>query len=580
MVTLLKMPRILDVDSDNRFWHNVKPISNVTDQVAQTTTPIAPISGSMRGTVSPFGIPGDSIDYLSVNRLVTGTLRAGDYINVNDKAGISAAGITGADVRIWAGDTWANRAIAKFRVTDDGDCTAGSFTVGTDISILDFQFTGTFSATDNDTVAWTSGTLTFSNGETFAIGAGNTGNISALTYIYFDKNVSGVALQTTTAAATANGNNKKLIAAAENNTNTDSDANFQAYGGSGGVVIPGSNIARYTAPRNALTIPFDVNRMPNKFADFEQYANGDNIGPVAFLTATADTAERLFGTKSMKLVNSGTTDEYVYLGASTSDYNIRLEPSTKYLVSMYAKGNAGGEQVEVRIKQDNGAFIGGSPDFTLTTSWARHTIEMTTTAGLTDSGLLRIDSDTAGSTIWIDAIQIEEAGQAANPEPTGWKPGAMSSFYGENIVAETITANEVKAATLTADRLNSDVFDKGWGSGTRTTAASTGTQVITGVGFEPGLIRIKTTGQVAVNGAVVQSDGHSDGSTENFIGTTSTATVGNCDPTWGATVISVVSHTGAGWTGTISAIGSDGFTISWTKSGAGLNVSFEYLCTR
>ena len=575
------MPRILDVDSDNRFWHNVKPITNVTDQVAQTTTPIAPISGSMRGTVSPFGIPGDSIDYLSVNRLVTGTLRTGDYINVNDKAGISAAGVTGADIRIWAGATWANRAIANFRVTDDGDCTAGSFSIGTDISILDFQFTGTFSATDNDTVAWTSGTLTFSNGETFAIGAGNTGNISALTYIYFDKNVSGVALQTTTAAATANGNNKKLIATAENNTNTDSDANFQAYGGSGGVVIPGGNIARYTTPRNSLTIPFDVNRMPNKYADFEQFADGDNVGgSVANGTATASTTEYLFGTKSLKMVASS-TDNRVYLGDSSTDYNVPLKPSTKYLVSLYAKGAVGGERIDVWIKQDDTTFINSSPTTQdVTNDWARYTFTFTTTAGLTNSGVIRLDNDDSGATVYFDAIQTEEAGLASSPEPTAWKPGAMSSFYGENIVAETITANEVKTNTLTADRLNSDVFDKGWGSGTRTIAASTGTQVITGVGFEPGLIRIKTTGQVAVNGAVVQSDGHSDGTTENFIGTTSTGTVGNCDPTWGASVISVVSHSGAGWTGTISAIGSDGFTISWVRSGAGLNVSFKYLCTR
>ena len=58
---------------------------------------------------------------------------------------------------------------------------------GSDLQIQGWQFNGAFSATDADTVAWGAGTLTMGDGQTFAIGASNTGNMAAITYIYFAK---------------------------------------------------------------------------------------------------------------------------------------------------------------------------------------------------------------------------------------------------------------------------------------------------------------------------------------------------------------------------------------------------------
>lgn len=114
-----------------------------------------------------------------------------------------------------------------------------SIGVGTDLSIQGWQNDMTFSATDADTVAWTSGTITMRDGTTFSIDAGNTGNISASTYIYFDKNTSETVLQTTTTASDAVGANKILIAFAKNSTQ---EANFQVFGGSGGFIAGTANL--------------------------------------------------------------------------------------------------------------------------------------------------------------------------------------------------------------------------------------------------------------------------------------------------------------------------------------------------
>ncbi len=69
-----------------------------------------------------------------------------------------------------------------------------------------------FSSTDNDTAAWTQGTINFADGVvTETIAAGNTGDISATTYVYYDAGIKG-ALQTTTDPSVAIDDLKTLIA--------------------------------------------------------------------------------------------------------------------------------------------------------------------------------------------------------------------------------------------------------------------------------------------------------------------------------------------------------------------------------
>ena len=104
----------------------------------------------------------------------------------------------------------------------------------TDISILDFTHDLVFSETDADTVAWATGTITMSNGRTFSISSGNTGNMAAKTYVYLDTGTSSTVLQTTTTVATAMGANKKLIAVAQNGTGA---ATWQVNQGIGGLKI-------------------------------------------------------------------------------------------------------------------------------------------------------------------------------------------------------------------------------------------------------------------------------------------------------------------------------------------------------
>jgi len=74
-----------------------------------------------------------------------------------------------------------------------------------------FNTSVVFSATDQDTVAWASGTIKFADGAEFAISGGNTGEMGAATYIYLDPDTSTTVLQTSTTYSDATGDRKKLM---------------------------------------------------------------------------------------------------------------------------------------------------------------------------------------------------------------------------------------------------------------------------------------------------------------------------------------------------------------------------------
>ena len=97
-------------------------------------------------------------------------------------------------------------------------------------SILGWVHNLAFSATDHDTVAWASGAITLSDGTAYAISAGNTGTMSAATYIFLDIGVSATALQISTTATDAVGANRILVAVAQN-VASGKDARFQVFGG-------------------------------------------------------------------------------------------------------------------------------------------------------------------------------------------------------------------------------------------------------------------------------------------------------------------------------------------------------------
>lgn len=240
------------VDIDGNMWLGAAVFNIATNPFAVSN---AGVLRAVSGTIGGFTL---GTTTLSATNL-TLTSGAANTANISVGTGADLAGMNsgnaGTDIAFWAGDTFANRATADFTVTLAGAVTASSMTItggsisgtpisgipnstATDISLLEMSHNLVFSVTDADTIAWAAGTIVMSNGRTFAINAGNTGNMAALTYIYLDTAVSTTVLQTTTTYSTAMGANRRLIGTAQNNTVT---ASFIPYG-PGRPLVDGENI--------------------------------------------------------------------------------------------------------------------------------------------------------------------------------------------------------------------------------------------------------------------------------------------------------------------------------------------------
>lgn len=164
---------------------------------------------------------------------------------------------------------------------------------GSEISIQGWVHTMVFSVTDADTVSWSSGSIKLMDGTTYSISAGNTGNMSAETYVYLDIATSLTVLQVTTTKINAVGTGKILICVAQNGT---AEATFVVFG-SKELNIPGTSIVA-----NSIT--------SNEIYSGYIYAGTINVNQLTAGTITSKTISLA--------ISAGTGD--VYIAAGKTDF--------------------------------------------------------------------------------------------------------------------------------------------------------------------------------------------------------------------------------------------------------------------
>ena len=305
---------------------------------------------------------------------------------------------------------------------------------GSEVAIQGWQNTCVFSATDYNTVAWASGTITLMDGTAYSISGNNTGNISALTYIYLDIGTSTTELQTTTTAANAVGSGKILIATAEDNDDNTSDATFQVFGGAGGLLLTTENLAASTVTANEI--------LANTITTNEI---STNTLTGAEFTATAKITA---GTGNNVGILDGADGTYrIYAGHATA-------ASAPFRVTQAGVLTATSATITGSITATTGA-VGG---------W---TIGATTLTGgnLTlDSGNTKITAGTSNDIIAIDAadatyrLAIGHATYASAPFRVS-KAGAVTATSG-TIGGWTIGATSLSsgAANITLDSSGKKIY--------------------------------------------------------------------------------------------------------------------------
>lgn len=297
----------------------------------------------------------------------------------------------------------------------------------TDIALLEKTHDLVFSVTDADTIAWTSGTVTLSNGRTFSISSGNTGNMVALTYIYIDPAISSTVLQTTTTAATGMGANKILLGVAQNHTVT---ASFIPYG-PGQPLIDGSNIGALSIVAGniaASTITagkISVSQLSAIAADMGTLTTG--VINLSSGTANLHSGQSAYNTGTgFWLEYNGGTPRFS-IGDPTGNYMLwtgtALEVTDSKIINSFTTSESvtAGQTIAIG---DGVGFINSqnstvtTTESTTTTVWISQAF--TTTAGCLSIELVNISFSNSLQTTDIKvSIRADDGGGVSTGKPTG-----------------------------------------------------------------------------------------------------------------------------------------------------------------
>lgn len=173
-------------------------------------------------------------------------------------------------------------------------------------------------------------------------------------------------------------------------------------------------------------------------------------------TASIDTSTAYYGSRCLKIV-SASTDSYVYLGDSANGYGcIPVVAGKTYIVSAWMKASAStSAQLYVvghtAINGTNSAHNGTTA--TIGTSWTRMYLIYTASSSYPYISI-RVDNDTNGTTLWVDAIQVESG--TTTQIPSEFHPAGTTVIDGGRIVAGSVTASQIATKTITANNLAAD----------------------------------------------------------------------------------------------------------------------------
>jgi len=253
------------VDIDGNLWSGAGTFNVTTNPFSVTNAGILRATGAIiSGTITAGAVGGWTITTGYIYSLASGTptaspndglvLASGNegitvYENTEKRVEVGYLGVGVYGIKGYADDG----TTVMFELSDTQKLISGfplqNLGAGSEVAIQDWTYSGAFSVTDLDTVAWAGGTLTLLNGDTYAITGANTGNMAAFNYIFLDIAVSTTLFQVDTSFTAGTG--KILIATAQNGT---SEASWLMMGGAGTHNFDGTNIAASSIIAGKLSV--------------------------------------------------------------------------------------------------------------------------------------------------------------------------------------------------------------------------------------------------------------------------------------------------------------------------------------
>ncbi len=169
-----------------------------------------------------------------------------------------------------------------------------------------------------------------------------------------------------------------------------------------------------------------------------------------------DTSTAYYGTRCLKIVSTG-TDSYVHLGSSTNGYGcIPVIAGKTYIVSVWLKASAKTTaQLYVigHTAKNNSNSQHTGTTATVENVWTRAYLRYTAISTYPYISI-RVDNDTNGTTLWVDAIQVETGTQSQTPSE--FSSAGTTVINGARIVTGSITANSIASSAITTDKLTAN----------------------------------------------------------------------------------------------------------------------------
>jgi len=337
-------------------------------------------------------------------------------------------------------------------VVDESGVHAGAITGGK--SLYGWSSTITFHSEDLDTVRWDAGNIDLADGTSYAILENNTGNMSTLTYIYLDLDISETELQTTSTGADATGLNKILIATAKPSSN---GANFQVFGGEGGVVIGTENLENDLIISSKIVDSAITNTKIANNAISTAKLQVDSVTSSIIADNAVDTAQ---------LALDAVTSDIIEAGAVTStEISDNAITTAKITASAITSGKIATDAITANkieagaittVKISAGAVTANEIG-ALAVTTAKLNAGAVTTAKI-DAGAVTANeiSANAVTTAKIDAGAITTAKISAGAITSN--EIASNTITAGDIASNTITANEITSNTITASELTTGAF--------------------------------------------------------------------------------------------------------------------------
>ncbi|WMI33677.1 minor tail protein [Streptomyces phage Patelgo] len=156
-------------------------------------------------------------------------------------------------------------------------------------------------------------------------------------------------------------------------------------------------------------------------------------GTITWSIATVVDVTPKYGVQSLKLVRAGGTsgdDSDVWLGASSSAYNIPVEQNTTYIFScyIYNPSGSGSKNMQLKARSSDGTFRSFDTMSARTDNglWTRYSGTLTT--GTYNAITLGISIENDG-TVYVDGLQLEPQLAGSNL-PSVWKPPSQTTIDG------------------------------------------------------------------------------------------------------------------------------------------------------